>query len=173
MKVGLFAHLASLLGHASHLLAYLLALLHLGQNDVCYVGVFVQEIVHLLLDKVADEFVYADATFRSCGERTQFYLRLAFKHRFLDIDADGSYDTISDVTVFKVFARVILDNLGNVLLEHRLMSTTQSSVLTIDEGIILLAILLGMREGYLYVLSLEMADGVEGIVVHAVVEQVG
>ena len=30
-----------------------------------------------------------------------------------------------------------------------------------------------MREGYLYVLALEMTDGIEGIVVHAVVEQVG
>ena len=173
VQVGLFAHLSGLLGHTSHFLAYLLALLYLGQDDVGYVRVLVQEVVHLLLYEVAYELVYADTTLGGCCLRTQFHLCLALEHGFLYIYAYGSHQAVAYVSIFISLARIILDDLGNVFFEGCLMCTAQSGMLAVYEGIVFLAVLLGVRECYLYVLATKVADGVERLVIHTVVEKVG
>ena len=132
-----------------------------------------QEIVHLRLHEVADELVYAYATLGGGCLRTQFHLCLALKHGFLYVYAYGGNKSVADVAILVVLSRIVLDNLGNILLEGCLVRTAQGGVLAVHEGIVFLAILLGVREGNLYVLAPEMTDGIQGVVIHAVVEQVG
>ena len=59
-----------------------------------------------------------------------------------------------------------------MLLEGTLMGAALDGVLAIDEGIILLAILVGMREGNLDIVALQMDDGIEGIAGHTVLQQI-
>ena len=47
-----------------------------------------------------------------------------------------------------------------MFLEGRLVCAALGSVLTVDERVILLAVLVGMGEGYLYILTLHVDDGI-------------
>ena len=50
-----------------------------------------------------------------------------------------------------------------MLLESRLVCAALCRVLAVDERVVFLAILVGVGEGYLYVLALDMDDGIEGL----------
>ena len=52
------------------------------------------------------------------------------------------------------------------------MCSPLCGVLAVDKGVIFLAVLVGVGQHYLYVLPLEMDDGVEGIVCHVLFQQV-
>ena len=52
------------------------------------------------------------------------------------------------------------------------MCSAQRGVLSVDEGIVFLAVLFGMRKGDFDVFAFEMNDRVERVVVHAVGEEV-
>ena len=157
---------------SGHSLSFLFALLYLLQHHVGHFLVFVQEVVHFGFYEVAHVFVYAHTTSRGHGERTELNLRLTFKHRFLHVDGDGRHETVTNVGVFEVFAEEFLYCLGNMLLERTLVSTALCGVLSVDKRMIFLAILVGMGECNLDVLSLEMDDGIESVARHGVVEQV-
>ena len=105
-------------------------------------------------------------------ERAKLDLGLALEHRLLDIQRDGCHDTCTDVAILEVLLEELLDGLGNMFLESTLVGSALRGVLTIDKRIVLLAILIGMGEGNLDILSLQMDDGIEGIGTHAVLEQV-
>ncbi len=156
VQVCLLRHLACLLRHACHRLALALALRHLLQDDIGHGRVLVQVVVHLLLHEVANELVYADAALWSSCQRPQFNLCLAFEHRLLNVDADGRYQSVAYVHVFVVLSAVVLDDLGNVLLEGCLMRAPQGGVLSVYEAVVLLAVLAAVGEGYLYVLAAQM-----------------
>ena len=59
-----------------------------------------------------------------------------------------------------------------MLLEGTLVGTALCGMLSVDEGVVFLAVLVGMGEGYFDVLALQVDDGIEGIVGHAVAQQV-
>ena len=119
----------------------------------------VQKIVNILFDEVAHILVdtLASGIHR---QRAQFYLRLALEHWFFHVDGYSRNNTVSDVTIFNVLAGKFLNSLCYMLLESALMSTSLRGVLTIDKRMILLSILIGMSERYLYILALNMDDGI-------------
>ena len=103
--------------------------------------------------------------------RTEFDFRLTLEHRFLDVDGDGGHKTVANIAVF-VFPEKFLDGAGDVLLEGRLMGTALNRVLTVDERIIFLAVLVGVGQRDFDVLALQVDDGVERVVGHSVFQQV-
>ena len=117
VQIGLLATFAGQLCHAGHGLAFAFAVLHLLQDDVGHVGILVQVVVHLLLDEVADELVDGYAALGGSGQRAQLDFRLALEKRFLDVDADGGHQSVADVGIVVVLARIVLDDLGDVFLE--------------------------------------------------------
>ena len=170
MQVGLLGTVTGQLRHAGHCLALTLTLLDLVLNDFRHISMDVQVVIDLLLDEVADILVDAVAVGRHL-RAAQLDLRLALEDGFLDVDGDGRHDTGTDVTVL-VLAEELLDGFGNVLLEGTLVGTALRGVLAVDERVVLLAILVGMGKGYLNVIALQVDDGVQRIVGHAVLEQV-
>ena len=130
-----------------------------------------QIIVHFLLDEVANVFVYA-YTFRTHSERSELNLCLTFKHRLLNVYGNGGHKTISYITIFKVFAREFLYSACNMFLERALMSTSLGCMLSVNERVIFLTILIGVCECYLDILPLEMYYRVDTIVSHIIIEQI-
>ncbi len=181
VQVGLLGALAGQLGDAGHGLALLLALLYLLHHHLGGVGVLVQVVVHLLLDEVAHIFINRGGHGvvgvdrrggRRHGQRAQLDLRLALEHGLLYVQRYGGHDAGAYVAVLEVLLEELLDGLGYVLLEGTLVGAALRGVLSVDEAVVLLAVLVGMGEGYLYVLALQVYDGVEGIAGHAVLQQV-
>ena len=129
-----------------------------------------QVVVHLLLDEVAHILIDGVAI-RSHQCRAQLDFRLTLKDGFLHVDGNSSHDTRTDIAIL-VFAKELLDGLGNMLFESTLMRTTLRGVLTIDKGIVFFTILVGMGEGYLNILALQVDNGIEGVIGHAVFQQV-
>ena len=59
-----------------------------------------------------------------------------------------------------------------MLLEGTLVGAALCGVLSVDEGVVFLAVLVGMGEGYLDILALHVDDGIDALIGHRVVEQV-
>ena len=171
VQVGFLGPFARQFGHPRHGLALFLALRDFLQHDFRHVGMLMQVVVYFLFDEVAHILVDGNPV-GAHGERTKFYLCLALEHRLFHIHGDGCHQPVANVAIFEVLARKFLDGLGDMLLECALVRAALGGVLTVDERMILLAILVGMGEGYLYVLALHVYDGVDALVGHAVVEQV-
>ena len=172
MQIGLFGSFTGQLRHSGHGLALFLALLDFLQHHLGRVGRLVQIVVHLGLYEVAHVFVYAHPAVRFHRERAELDFRLALEHGFLDVYGYCRYQSVSDVAVLKVLAVELLYRLGYVLFERALVCASLCGVLSVDERVVLITILSGVREGNLYVLAFEVYDGVYAVVGHRVVEQV-
>ena len=172
VEVGLLGALTRQLGNAGHGLALVLALLYLVFQHVGYIlFVNVQIVVDLALHEVADILVYGLATgFHERGAELDFCLRL--KHRLFHVDGDGRHYAVANVGVLIVLVVVFLDGLGYMLLERALVGAALRGVLAIDKAVVFLTILVGMGEGNLYVLALEVDDGVQRVCRHGVDKQV-
>ena len=131
----------------------------------------VQVVVHFGLDEVADKLVEV-RPFGGHFQRTQLHLRLAFEHGFLHIDGNGAHESVADVGIVKVFVEILLDGACQVFFESTLVCTSLGGVLSVDEGVVLFAVLVGMGEGYLDVLPFQVDNRVERGGGHGVVEQV-
>ena len=59
-----------------------------------------------------------------------------------------------------------------MLLEGTLVGTALRGMLAVDKRVVLFAILVGMRESYLYILSLKMDYRIDAVVCHCIVEQI-
>ena len=59
-----------------------------------------------------------------------------------------------------------------MLFEGTLMGTALRRMLTIDEGMVFLTVLVGMSEGNLNILTLEMDNRIESVIGHTVIQQV-
>ena len=170
VQIGLFRPFTRLFRHTSQFLALAFALFHLGFDGFGHVAVDVQVVIDLLFDEIA--YVFVDGLAVGCHlRRTEFDFRLTLEHRFLDVDGDGGHKTVANVAVF-VFPEKFLDGAGDVFLESRLMGAALNRVLTVDEGIIFLAVLVGVGQRNFDVLALQMDDGVERVVGHSVFQQV-
>ena len=130
----------------------------------------VQVVVYLTLDEVANILVDG-LTIRSHLRTAELDLCLRLEDGLLHIDGDGCHESVADVAIL-VLAKELLNGAGNVLLEGALVGTALCGVLTIDEGMVFLTILVGMGEGYLDVLTLHVYDGIEAIGCHVVGEQI-
>ena len=171
VKVGLLGALTCQLGHTSHRLALTLALLDLVFQDFSHILMDMKIVVHFLLQEIAHIFIDGFSTIRSHRRTSELDFRLTFKDRFLYIDGNSRHQSVADVAIL-ILAVELLDGLGNMLLESTLMSTSLGSMLTIDEGIVFLAILIGMGKGYLNILTLHVDNIIETLIGHIVAQKV-
>ena len=158
------------LRHARHSLTLSLACLYLLLYYLCYVKMSMQIIIHLRLYEVTYVFVYRNAVWRHC-ERAQLNLCLRLEYWLLYVYGDGSNESIAYVAVF-IFAEVFLHRSCQMFLEGALVGSALRSVLTIYERIILLAILVSVSEGYLYVLPLHVDYRIKRFAGHLVTQQI-
>ena len=179
VQIGLLGPFASQFGYAGNGLALLLALLDFLQHDLGHEGVLVQIVVHLGLDEVAYIFVHR----RSGGllllwhgwphvVTAQLGLGLALEHRLFHVDGNGRYDAVAYVCVLLVLVEKLLDGASQVLLQGRLVRTALGGVLAVDEGVVLLAILIGVGKGNLNIFALEVDDVVEPFAGHVILQQI-
>ena len=97
---------------------------------------------------------------------------MALEYRFGDIDGNGTNNAVADIAIFLILAKELFDGAGNSFTKGYLMGTTLDGVLTIDEGVVLLARLVGMGERNLNILAFEVNDRVERIYRHIVGQEV-
>ena len=167
VQIGLLGTLARQLGDASHRLSLALTLLDLALQHLGHVFMDVQIVVHLFLQKIAHILVDGLAAIGSHRGTAELDLRLTLEDGFFDIDGYSCHQTVANVAIL-VLTEEFLDGLGNVLLEGALMSSALRGVLTVDKGIVLLAILVGVGESHLDVLALHVDDVVETVIGHVV-----
>ena len=170
MEISLLGTLTGQFGNTGHRLTLTLTLLDLILHHLSHILMDMQIVIHLLLDEVADILVDAH-TIGSHRQRTQLNLCLTLEHRLFHIDGNRCHNTSTDVAIL-VLAEEIADGPGNMLLEGTLMSTALGRMLTIDEGIVFLTILIGMGKGNLDILAFQVDDGIKSVVGHAVVQQI-
>ncbi len=172
VEVGFLCPFPCHLRDTGHGLALPLTLLDLVLKDVGHVLFMdVEIVVYLTLDEVAHILIDGlTSRFHQCG--TQLDLGLRLKHRLLNIDGDSGHNAVANIGVFVVFVVIFLDGLGNMLLESALVSTALCGVLTIDEAVILLAVLIGMGKRDLDVLALDMHNGIKRVGGHVVNQQI-
>ena len=103
VQISLLSTLTRQFRNASHSLSFLLTFRNLLQHLLCYVGILMQEVVHLSLYKVPNVLIHAH-TIRAHGKRTELYLRLTLEHRFLHIYRYGGHNTIANVAILEVLA---------------------------------------------------------------------
>ena len=132
VQVRLLGTFARQLRDARHRLALVFALGYFVEHHLCHIGMDVQIVVYVLLDEVAHVFVDAFAT-RAHRERAQLDFGLTLEHRFLHVDGDSRHDTVSDIYIVEVLARIFLDGFGDVFLESTLVRTTLCGVLAVDK----------------------------------------
>ena len=132
----------------------------------------VQVVVYFALNEVAHVFVNAFSARTHC-ERAQLNLSLAFEHRLLHVDGNCCHHAVANVYVLVVFGEKVFNGFGDVFLKGTLVRTTLRGMLSVNERIILFAVLVGVGKGNFNVFALNVDDGVEPIVGHAVVQQVG
>ena len=172
VHVDFLGTLTGYLRDAGYLLAFLLGAQYLVEHDVGRLGRLMEEVVHFGLDEVADELVEARASVGRHRGRAELHLCLALEDGLLYVDGDGGNQSVADVGELHVLVVKLLDGSGDVFLEGALVRATLRGVLSVDKGVVLLAVLVGMGEGYLDVVGLQVHDGIEGRGRHPVVEQV-
>ena len=170
MEICLLGSLACQLGDASHSLALFLALFDLVLYNLGNVAVNMQVVIDLLLYEVA--YILIDTLAVRCHVGgAEFYLRLALEHRLFNVYGYGCHDAVAYVAIL-VFSEELLYGAGNMLLESALMGTALCCMLTVDKGVVLLTVLVGVGEGYLYVFALKVNDRIHHFGGHSVVKQV-
>ena len=160
------------LGHTCDRLALFLAVLDLLQHDLHDLRVLMQEIIELLLDKVIDELIDGDAAGGAHVLGTEFDLGLALEDRLFHVDGDRAHHAVADVGELLVLVEKLLDRPSDRFAESRLVRTALDGMLTVDERVILVAVLVGVGEGNLDVFALDMNDRVERTDGHVLRQQV-
>ena len=161
------------LRHTGYSLTLLLRVLYLLQHRLRGVGGLVQVIVQLALDEVVDKLINAYTVLAQRHiPRTEFNLRLRLERRLLHVDGYGTHYAVAYVGQVMILVEELFYRLSYSLTEGGLVSTALYGVLTVDEGEILFARLIGMRQRNLYILTGEMYDGVQRLGCHVLPEQV-
>ena len=91
---------------------------------------------------------------------------MALKDRFRHIDSNGTYDSVADISQFEALVVELLDSSTDGFAIGSLVCTTLYGMLTIDKRVVLFATLVGVREGNLNILILDMNNRIERIHSH-------
>ena len=179
VQVGFLGTFTCQLGDTGNGFALFLGVLYLLQHHFGDERVLVKVVVHFRLDEVSHVFVYCGAGgfafLRHGGPHvvaSQFRFGLALEHGFLHVDGDGGYQAVAYVGILLVLVVELLDGTGNVLFQGSLVCTALGGVLSVDKGVVLFAVLAGVREGYLDVFSFQVYDVVKAFAGHVVFQQV-
>ncbi len=165
VEVHFFCSFAGKFGHSGHSFALAFALLYLFLENLGSVEIFVQIVVELFLEEVADEFGHCHAAGTHLA-RAQLGFCLRFKHRLLNLHRHCGNHAVAYVGVFKVAAEKFFDSARHRLLEGCKVRAPLGGVLPVDEGVVLLAVLVGVGECYLYVVSPQVYHRIEGVLGH-------
>ena len=169
----LLRSLTGLFGHTRNCLALTLALLNLLKHNLHHIRMFMQVIIQFALDKIIDELVDRHTTLlRGHILRTELHFGLTLKNRFLHIDGDSAYNTVADVREVHVLIEKLLNRLADSLTICRLMRTALNGMLAVDEGEILVVILVGMSQRYLDIFTAEVNDGIQRLHIHVLRQEV-
>ena len=171
VKVRLLGTLTRQFGYASHRLALTLALLDLILQNLSHILVDMEIVIYFLLQEIAHILIDGFASVRRHCGTSELDLRLTLEHRLLYVQCNGCHQSVSDVAIL-ILAVELLDGSGDMLLEGTLMSTALGGVLTIHEGIVLLAILIGMGKGNLDIFALHVDNLIETLVGHIIGQEI-
>ena len=171
VKVRLLGTLTRQFGYASHRLALTLTLLDLVLQNLSHILVDMEIVIYFLLQEIAHILIDGFASVRRHCGTSELNLRLTLKHRLLYVQCNGSHQSVSDVAIL-ILAVELLDGSGDMLLEGTLMSTALGGMLTIHEGIVLLAILIGMGKGNLDVFALHVDNLIKTLVGHIIGQEI-
>ena len=141
-------------------------------HRVGHVGMLVEIVVELLLQEVAYELVDCDGAARGDLLASELCLGLALKHRLLYSYAHSGHHAVANVGIFIPFTRRIFNCAAHMLLESGKVGASLGGVLSVDEGIVFLAILVGVCKHHFNVVALQMYDRVERLRCHVLLEQV-
>ena len=156
---------------AGQFLAQLFVLRDAFQELLGRILVLVEVIVQFAGHKIHNPGTERGAV-RGRGGAAQLCLGLGFENRFLDAHGNGSHDAVAHVGSVVFLLEVVAHALHQALAECRLVGTALGGVLAVHETEVVLAFLVGVRDGELDVLALAVDDRVADGVVGAAVEQV-
>ena len=94
---------------------------------------------------------------------SELNLRLTLELWLDDADADCCRHARANVSILKALARKLLDDTSHLLAKGGQVGTALCGVLTIDEAVKLLSVLLNVCDSNLYIRSREMDNRVERI----------
>ena len=147
-------------GHAGNCFALFLRVLYFLQHHLRHFGVLVQVVVQLLLYEVVHELVYAHSPVGRHVFAAQFHFCLALEHRLFHVDGYGSYHAVAYVCQVHVLVEELLDGAADGFAEGHLVCAALYRVLPVHKRIIFVVVLVRVGQGYLYVLSRDVDDGV-------------
>ena len=148
-------------GDSCNRFALFLGVLDLLEHDLHGLWVLMEIIVQLGLDEVVYELIDRDAAGRRHIFGTEFDFGLRLEDRLLYVDSDRSDYAVTDVCEFLVLIEKLFDGTSDRFAVSGLVRTALDGVLTIDERVILIAVLVGVRQGNLDVFAHDMNDRVE------------
>ena len=122
-----------------------------------------QVVIQLLFNEIIDELIDTHAAGRTHIFRTQLHFRLTLEHRFLHIDSDRSHHTVTDIRQLLVLVKELLDGATYRFAISRLVCTALDGMLTVDEGEILITVLVRMRQCDLDIFAFDMNDRIQRI----------
>src|SRR5690606_7053884 len=109
--------------------------------------------------EVIDKSPYGRSV-RSNSIGAQLGLGLGLKDGFLNTDSHGADDTLPNIRSVKIFFVKLPDRFYYRLSKGCQMCPSLCGKLPVDEGVVLLAVLIGMGEGHFYIVSFQMDDRV-------------
>ena len=171
VQICFFRTFASQFGNTGYGFTFFFGILYLLLHDLGNVCMFMQVIVQFLFDEVAYELVYRDSSGRHIG-RSQFDLRLTFKHRLFHVNGNGSYQSVADIGIIHTLVIELFDRAGYMFFEGALMSSSLGCMLSVDKGVVLFTILSGVRKGDFDIFSFEVNDRIKSYRSHIVIQQV-
>ena len=114
--------------------------------------------VYFFHHKITDKLLHRH-TVRVIGvyfRRTELYLGLALEYRVLERYGYSRHKSHTYIGIFHIFTVKVSDTLTEILAESTLVRTALYRMLSIYKRIVLLAVLIGMCEYYLYIFALEV-----------------
>ena len=179
VKTDLLGALAGGLLDAGNLLAFLFVGLNLRLQDADGLGVLMQVVVQVTLQDVKDVGLQEGAVVgavRVVGRQVggaEFGLGLSLKHRLLYADTQGAHQALTDVGRLVFLLVELAHHTGIAFAESRLEGAAFGGVLSVDEGIEVIARLpVDMGESSLKVAILNVDHGVEAFAFHVVLQQI-
>ena len=159
MKICLLGSLTCQFRHSGYRFTLFLRLLNLLQHHIGHVRMLVQIVIDLSLYKITYKLINGRTTGSHIG-RAQLDFSLTFEQRFLHINGNGSYQSVTDIGIVHILVEIFLDGTGYMLFESTLVRTSLCGVLSVDKRVIFLTILAGMRKSDLDIFSFQVDDGI-------------
>ena len=131
-----------------------------------------QVVIQLQTYEIIDELIDAHATGRTHVFRSEFDFRLTLEYRFLYVNGNRSDNTVTDVGELLVLIKELLDCTSYRFAISRLVGTALDCMLTIDERVVFIAVLISMGQRDLNIFAYDVNDRIERIDGHILRQQV-